>query len=333
MEIMTQVLVLVAVARAGVARVEGAGRWGFWMVLAAGLAGNLDELSAWMGAEAYFRWNRTVTHSAVSGVVTAVVVAGIFWWLGRRDKKRPVRLGTAAVVCAAGVAGRMVVDLAGSEGVRLLWPTSGKFTAWDLVAPIDPWILVGMGVALVWPLLLGLVTDEIGAKRKKGRVDKGAVAALVLLTVYLGGRAMIHGEAVRQLDAVVYRGAIAKKVAAFPMAGSPMVWRGMAETANTFEEVEVNVGKNPAFEPEKSRTIFKPEGSEALVAAGRSKAVQAYAEYARFAKAAVEKMDAGWRVTVRDLRFEGERRRVMLVVMVDGAGRVMEEEFEFEGGG
>jgi len=160
--------------------------------------------------------------------------------------------------------------------------------------------------------------------------------------VYAGARWHYHGNAVALLDSRTYHGAVPHTVAALPDSPSPFMWRGLAETENTFEHVEVPAGAGAFFDSDRSLTIFKPEASPALEAAQKSETVQRFVSAARFPLATVEPLaqrdgmpTGGFRVTVRDLRF-GERtmlvRPVVAMVEMDSAYRVLDERFEFAGG-
>src|SRR5258708_33838696 len=86
--------------------------------------------------------------------------------------------------------------------------------AWDWLPGVDPWILALLLAGILLPELFGLVGSEIGAKTKAPRGRNGAIAALVLALIYVGGRATLHGNAVAQLDAHTYRGESPRRLAA-----------------------------------------------------------------------------------------------------------------------
>ncbi len=300
MEPVTHALATLALSKAGLGR--GMPR-AVPMLLAAGLAADLDWL-AYLGGPRAFVWlYRTWSHSLLWMVAVAAAVAGVYVFLrkgadGQRPPFRPVFL-----LCLAASGLHLLLDLGNPYGVKLLWPFSGKWFAWDLLTPVDPWLLFLLVAGLLLPALFRLVTEEIGAKsRRRGR---GATVALVLAALYLGGRWMLHERAETLLMATMYHGAIPLAAAAYPQAASPLNWDGVIATENTIEEVAVPLGPGGEFDSDRSRTHFKPEATPHLEAALESEAARRFAAYARFPLAAVERIEDGWKVTLRDVRFAG----------------------------
>lgn len=328
MEPITHALTSVALARAGLNKTT---RLATTMLIVAGLASDVDALSLAGGAPAYLAYNRTVTHSLAGSAVLAALVAIGFWLAGRKHPTAPMRLKQALVVCGIGAAVHLLLDLTTSYGAQLLWPFHKKWFAWDLAGEVDPWILIILVAGLLLPGLSRLVTEEIGARPTR-RNERPAVVVLALLTLYFGGRWFLHEQALGLLNSHMYHGAVPSAVGALPSGVSPLRWHGVVVTENTLEEVEVPVGPGGYFDPDRSRTHFKPESSPAFEAARATATVRKFLEFARFPTASVERETDGYRVTVRDLRFAEERRAgrsVMVVVELDVQGRVVDEGFHF----
>ena len=326
MEPVTHALTSLAVGRAGLNKTT---RLATPMLLAAGLAADLDWLSLAGGARAFFHGYRTVTHSLLGTAVIAAGVAGVFWAFGRKHPTRPVRYVRALLVCGAAAAVHLLFDLTNSYGVKLLWPFSGKWTAWDLLAPIDPWLLVLLLLGLLLPGLFRLVSEEIGARPKRRGAQRGAIVALALLLLYCGGRWVLHERAVELLRSGLYHGVTPLLVAAFPSGASPLSWAGVVESENTLEELEVSLVPGTPFDLDVSRTHFKPEPSPALEAARKSGFAQEYLKFARFPKATVEKTPEGFRVELRDLRFTSPlhgRSGPIAVIDLNSQAQVIHEE-------
>src|SRR5262249_4204652 len=130
------------------------------------------------------------------------------------------------------VLAHLLMDLAGSNGIALLWPLRATRFACDFLPQMDPWILALLLAGIFLPELFRLIGSEIGAKQKSPRGRKGALVTLVLVFFCIGGRAVLHTRAVAQLDAHSYRGESPRQVAAFPDAFSPVTWHGVMETAS-----------------------------------------------------------------------------------------------------
>ncbi len=326
MEPVTHALTSLALGRAGLNRTT---RLATPMLLAAGLAADLDGLTLAGGARAFFHGYRTATHSLIGTAAIAVACAILFWRFGRKHPTAPVRFAPALIVCAVGAAVHLLLDLTNSYGVKLFWPFSAKWIAWDLLAPIDPWVLVLLLLGLLLPGLFGLVSEEIGARPKRHGPQRGAIVALALVTLYCGGRWVLHDRALEMLRSRLYHGATPLAVGAFPGGASPLTWAGVVECENTLEEIEVPVAPGSLFDPDLARTHFKPEPTPALETARKSGLAQEYLKFARFPKATVEKTPEGYRVELRDLRFASPlhaRRGPTALIELNSQAQVIQEE-------
>ncbi|MGH8650126.1 MAG: metal-dependent hydrolase, partial [Burkholderiales bacterium] len=205
-----------ALAKAGVGRgMRGA----VPMLLAAGLAADLDWLAYFGGPRVFVSLYRTWSHSLVWTVAIAAAVAGVYVYMRKNAEGQWPRFRPAFLVCLAGAGLHLLLDLGNPYGVKLLWPFSGKWFAWDLLTPVDPWLLFLLAAGLLLPALFRLVTEEIGAKPKRG--GRGAAVALVLTALYFGGRWILHERAEAHLMARMYHGAVPMAAGAFPQAASP----------------------------------------------------------------------------------------------------------------
>jgi len=302
------------------------------MAVVAGLAPDSDALSLAGGPGVHLEYNRTVTHSLCGSAVLAALVAATFWLAGRKHSVAPIRFAPALGVTAAATACHLLLDLSESYGIMLLWPFRKTWLSWDLVDWIDPWILAVLLAGWLLPGLFRMITEEIGARPAARGAQRWAATALALLAVYCGGRALLHERALDVLGSSLYHGASPVAIGAFPEAVSPLEWRGIVATENTLEEIRVSLAPGSFFDPDRSRTSFKPEPSPALQAALGTATAHAFLQFARFPAASVERQIDGYRVTLRDLRFP-ERRRIgggsIAVVELDSQGRVRSEGIRF----
>ncbi|MBZ5702367.1 MAG: metal-dependent hydrolase [Acidobacteriia bacterium] len=269
--------------------------------VAAGTAADLDELSAFFGPSAYFAAHHTATHSLLGTVLLALLAAALLSALFPKKENQPTRFLVAFAAAFLAAALHLALDLAQAGGVALFWPLRTQRYALDWLGGIDPWILAILVAGVLFPLLLRLVTEEIGAKEKGPRGRWGALLALLAMLAYTGARVSLHASAVAALDSRTYRGQMAHRAAAFPEAASPFAWRGIVETESALHLLAVPAGPGASFNPEAGQTIFKPEPSAALDAARGTDAARRFLAVARFPKATVEKTPEGYRVTLRDL--------------------------------
>jgi membrane-bound metal-dependent hydrolase YbcI (DUF457 family) len=307
----THAFTSLALARAGGRRMP---RLSATMMIVAGLAPDLDYAAYFGGAGVFMRFHRTVLHSIAGAVVVAFAVAAIFCAIDRKYPQRkksfsqtiaPLRFGPALAVSAVGAAGHMLLDLFSGVGVQLLWPFRGHWTGWEVINDLDLWVLLLLVMGLLLPLLLGLVNEEVGAQKKDSGGQRAAIVTLALIAAYFGWRANLHSRAVDLLLSREYHGRIALSAAALPASSAPYQWRGIVETDDTMELVDVGLGPVDEFDSNRSDSLFKPQPSPALAAAEDSAAARAFLRYAKVPFANVQPREAGFRVEIHDLRFAG----------------------------
>ena len=326
MNILTHGLASLALARAGWPRAPKQ----LWIIaLLAGAVADIDSASMWWGAAAYLRWHHTYTHSFFAALVIAVAFATGYRFLARDVLRARFSIPAAFALALAAGCLHLLLDACGWEGATLLRPLSARRFALDLVVNLDPWIVVLLLGALLFPELLHLVSAEIGARDKRPRGRIGALIGFALIIIYVGFRANFHSNVIALLESRTYRGEIAKRTGAFPEALSPVSWHGIIETERALHELTVMVGPVSSFDPESADTLFKPEPSPALEVAGKTAAAEAFLRRARFPKATVQTTGTETRVELRDLLYDsiGEtNRQVIAVIQLDTANRIVSQE-------
>jgi len=335
MEPVTHALASLALGRAGLSRVTPRAAP---MLLISALAADLDWASYAWGAPGFLAWHRTASHSLLGTVAIAAAVAAAFSLLGRwrlQSAPNPVRFVPALAVCAGGAGMHLLLDLTESYGVKLLWPFSAQWFALDLTEPVDPGLLLILLAGLLLPVLLNLITEEIGVRAKRRTGQRGAAIALSLVALYIGGRALLHARAETLLSSHIYRQEEPIRTGVFPTF-SPLLWRGVVETETALHAVEVPISPGARFDARMARSQFKPENSQALERAVASDAARAFLAFARFPLARMEPTDDVFEVRIRDLRFvppSGTARSstgIIAVIMVNGQGEIASSVLEFE---
>jgi membrane-bound metal-dependent hydrolase YbcI (DUF457 family) len=306
-EPVTHALTSLLLARAGQKHLP---RFGTAMLIISGVAADLDYLSYFGGASTFLRFHRTAFHCLPGSAVLVCVVAGVFCLVdGNRLQKASattpaaLRFLPALVICAAGAAAHVLLDVASGIGVRLLWPFRHGWIAWDLITSLDPWILAILVLGIFLPELVRLVGEEIGERKKERRGQGAAVTAILFFLLYLGTRADLHSRAIDLLNSREYRGSPPLAVGAFPISVSPFRWRGVISTDNTIQEAEISLGPGSQFDPDRTITHYKPQASAALDAAQNTKTARRFLAYSRFPLATLEQYDSGYRISMRDIRF------------------------------
>lgn len=330
MEPLTHALASIAIGRAGLNKLTPAATP---MVLASGLVADVDWVTRLGGAEVFLRGHRTATHSLLGTCVIVLAVAALFWLVGRRHQKLRVAILPALAICAIGAGAHLVLDCMNGYGVKLLWPFSTKWYAWDLVGSVDWWILCFLAAGLLVPELFRLIHEEVGAKAKRGGRQSGAIAGLALAVLVIGGRALAHERAVALLDSRTYRGQTPLAVAAFPSSSNPLLWPGIVETDNMILSVDVALFPGRAFDPDAAEVHYKPEASVMLKNALVSPAAAEYLKFARFPIARVQPKDSGFQVRIRDMRFASGfdgQSSLEAVIQENAQGVATQDRIEFD---
>ena len=305
-------------------------------VVLAGIIADADLLSTYFGPSAYLSFNRTYFHSLLAALVFALLATLPFFFLKPKSPENPIPHATIFVASLAAALLHLALDACQTSAVQLFWPFSSRRFALDWLPSLDFWILGILLAGILLPLLAGLVTEEIGARRKGPRGRPGAILAFVALVLYLGLRFTLHGDAIAALESRTYRGELPRKVAAFAESSSPFLWRGIVETERALHDVEVPVGPGADFDPGSAITTYKPEPSPALDAARNSAVARRFLQVARFPKATVEQTPSGFHVILRAFPYARESGsglltltdigRVQALIDTDPSSKTLSEE-------
>ena len=330
MEPVTHALTSIALGRAGLNKMTRAATP---MLLVSGLIADVDWVTRLGGAATFLRGHRTITHSLVGTAAIIAAVAAASWFTGRKYPKFAVGIFPALAICAIGAGAHLLLDTLNGYGVKLFWPFSPKWYAWDLADSVDSWILFFLLVGLLIPELFRLVLEEIGSKPKRHSRQRGAIVGLVFVALVIMGRAFGHQRAIALLDSRDYRGQAPLVVAAFPRPSNPLLWSGVVETDNALFNLEVPLGPGREFDPELADVHFKPESSATLKNAVSSPAAIEFLNFARFPLASVQPEGDGFRVRLRDMRFASElpgRRGLIAVIDLNAQSLVISDRVEFD---
>jgi hypothetical protein len=314
------------------------------MLVASGVAADLDYASYLGGPGMFLRFHRTLLHSLPGSALLACAIAAAFCSLDRKRSRKSsteytddpsaprLRFAPALSVCVVGAGAHLLLDVGGGIGIQLLWPFRAGWRSWDLLTNLDPWILILLLAGLLLPELLRLVSEEIGDRKKGARGRLGAIIALLFLFAYVGARASLHNRALDLLLSREYHGRTPLAAGAFPAASTPFSWRGVVGTEDTVEELEVSLLPGAEFDPDRSRTLYKPQPSPALDAGQRTAAATRFLAYARFPFASVAQSDEGYRFELRDLRFPSggsSPDNIIFLVDLSGSLRITSQEFRY----
>jgi membrane-bound metal-dependent hydrolase YbcI (DUF457 family) len=335
-EILTHALVALILARAGQKLLP---RYGTATLVVSGVVADLDMTSYLGGPSAFLRFHRAALHSVLSSIVLVCILGTGFWavarWLAASQpdsNRRPLSLRAALAICAVGITEHFLLDLASGIGLQLLWPFRQRWTAWNLLSNLDPWVLALLVLGLLLPELFRLVSEEIGERAKRPRGQRTAIVTLLLLLIYIGARAGLHSRAADELSSRDYHGVPPLAAGAFPSAISPFAWRGIVSTDNAIDVIEMSLAPGAGFDPDRGVAHYKPEDSATLDAAQNTPAAKTFLRYARFPLAGLEREDQGYQFTLRDLRFapsDASADNIIVSVELTTDLQVVSQEFRF----
>jgi inner membrane protein len=298
------------------------------ILLLAANAPDVDIVALSGGSLNYLHWHRHLTHSLVAMPVMALLAVAAVRAAGRK----PIPWFSAWAAALVGVASHLLLDWTNAYGIRLLLPFSGRWLRLDLTSLFDPWILAMALLAVIGPIVAGLVGSEISSGTAKPRRQGRGFAwfALAFLLFYTYGRSVLHARAVSTLDSRVYQGRAAARVAAFPSA-NPWRWHGLVEAPDFVATADVSSGEE--FDPLRATIFHKPNPDPAIDAARRTHTFQEFLQFSQFPLWRVSPapdMENARLVEVLDMRFGNPLAPgFMASAVVDSRGRVVREDFQW----
>ncbi len=328
MEPVTHFLTGAALSRAGLNRKS---RLATLTLVLAAEAPDIDVIGYVRGPVFGFAHHRGITHTFVGAPFVAALVVAFVYFVHRIHKRRqkpstpdgdhlpaePVvpelpRWGWLYVFALLSVLVHILLDFTNAYGVRPFEPFSYRWYSWDIVSILEPLLYVALLGGLLLPGLFGLVSEEIGARKRGPRGRVGAVLALLGVVLVWGVRDYEHRRAVAAMQSVLYHGAEPLRVGAYPYMVNPFRWYGVAETANFFERVQVD-SSVPEVDPQGRALIrYKPEETAASLAAKKTYLGRVYQDWAAFPITEVEPQggtEGGYVVWLYDLRYAYPERR------------------------
>lgn len=305
MDNLTHTLTGAALAQAGVGR--GTPGAALAIVLASNVP-DLDLLFSLQGATSYLEHHRDLSHSLVGAPLLALALAG-----GLRLVYRKSRFLALFAATLIGVAVHVFMDLWTSYGTRVLAPFDRTYFTWDLVFIVDPLILL---------LLLGTLLLTL----RLPMPSRVATAGLGVLLAYVGGRAVLHQQALREGVARVPGGHVAR-AAALPTPLDPFRWRLLADAGSAYFTGEVRLTA-PATALVRREKL--PETAVVARVRETSDVAGVFLAFSTFPWLEVSETAAGTEVVFRDLRFEAPGRESFAArVLVGPDGRIKKEAFRF----
>jgi len=271
---------------------------------------DLDTLWSVDGPIAGFQHHRGITHTLVGLPLDALAVVGVVWvvhrWRVRRAAAKaavapvvaegmdqpvvrpltaaPVRWGLLYGFALIALLSHILLDWTNNYGVRPFFPFNPRWYAGSFVFIFEPVLFVALLVALVAPLLFGLIGSEVGARRPVFRGRGWAIFALVAMAGLWGWRWVEHDTAVQLASTADYgpqgsAGAEVLRVTASPYPGNPFRWHTVVETPGFYQMAAIDTLKQTVDTNPEQDLFYKPRETPAMLAAKRSWLGKAYLDW------------------------------------------------------
>ncbi len=289
-----------------------------------------------------FAHHRGITHTLAGAPVMALLVTGVVWALARLLPKPvlPVRWVWVWVLALIADASHLFLDWTNTYGLRPFYPWDPHWYAGSFVFIFDPLIFAFLLLGLGLPGIFGLVESEMRRRGPGELRGRGmAIAALAMVGVLWGVRAVEHGKAERLMASACP--SLPRRVAAEPSIVDPFTWHGLADQGAAYRTAGVD---SRTGQVERARTVEKPPATRAVIAAKKSYLGRIYGDWSSWPL--VEDLDSSVPpgsgglpsgakgVRFSDLRFDleapgplgGDRSDVLSGwVVVGSGGKVLEE--------
>ncbi len=261
----------------------------------------------------------------------------------RKGKKRegpPMRPLVLLGIASLGVLSHPLLDWLNTYGVRLLMPFDDTWFYGDTLFIIDPWfwLLAGAGVVLArsesWKsisgwILLGTASTALVVSadvvplamktiwlvgiaciiivrwsgRYQGATQPIALVLLSALLLYIGF--MIAGSALTTKHARAHfseKGIVVNQIMANPLPARTLLRTGVAASDTHYYRFVINWTRPGSFKLIGDPTLIE-EPNEVVQAAISTQEVRGLMNWIRFPFYESRKLDSGWQVIIRDLRF------------------------------
>jgi inner membrane protein len=258
----------------------------------------------------------------------------------RRPDAEPVRVGALVALSYLGLLTHPFLDWLNTYGVRLLMPFDGRWFYGDTLFIVDPWLWLLCGSSVViahsssklsitgWSvlglattaLILGFAEVSIAVKLVwlvaiaaivalrlggwlRARSRRLAVLSLALASVYVAAMisSSVYSAAVAAAEFEA-RGVAVNDALPDPVPGNPLKREGIVTSDGEYRFFAVRLASRPRFEETRAPLAIEDPGA-IVEAALASPEVRGFRNWMRYPSWDVRRLDDGWRVILRDLRY------------------------------
>ena len=248
-------------------------------------APDLDVLWALRGPVPAFQHHRGITHTFIGAPVVALAVTLVIcvWHRCRGSKPAlPARWGWVWFLSWLAALSHIFLDWTNNYGVRPFFPFNPRWYELDIAFILEPVVFAALLLGLVIPGVLGLADREMGASKPLYRGRGWAIAAMVLIGIDLGVRAVEHHRALGMVGRARFGNLATSRAAAEPYPVNPFHWFAVVETAGYYQTGSVNTHSETVDTNDQDDVVFKPPVTLPVTAAKQSWLGRTYLDWARF---------------------------------------------------
>ena len=281
---------------------------------------DIDVLWSFKGPIAVFEHHRGITHTFLGIPFEAAAIVGLFWlthrlFLNRQQSRdthsskattpAPIHWPRLYLFSLIALLSHILLDYTNNYGIRPFFPFNPRWYAASIVSIVEPVILLFLFTALIAPVLFGLVSSEVGARRQTFRGRGWAIAALTGIVALWSLRAVERQKALRLAQSADYNSTAVLRVDANPHFINPFRWQTIAETPLTYQLGSADTFNATLTTDPQADTFYKPPTTLATLVAKRSWLGRIYLDWASFPLVTDTGLtpDGLTAVTFRDLRF------------------------------
>ncbi len=274
-----------------------------FILIFSAIAPDFDYITYLWGTDVFLKYHRGITHGILALAVFPAIMAFIF-----RNKCGFFYCYSISFL-AYGT--HLLMDLTNQYGTRILSPLDWNQYSLDLTFIIDPYISVG--------LLLCIIAGRVN----KARAAVIAIATIILLTGYVGGRAYLQKETRQflktKVDANTYK--------VYPLPNDFLRWWFIAKSGD-----EVKTGFADLFTQKVCihEKYNMNNNDPAVLESKKNRVVQSFLYFAKYPYAEVKREEKRTIVTWKELSYSfmaGEKFTAKVVMGKNG--KVIEAYFRF----